>query len=98
VEQPLLDLLGPDGLTPLPLLARKAGGAARGMFISLPGVVTERLPPAGAAFAQRFARTQPGSEIEPSAIYAAQAAGARAWSRRSPDPVTPAAASSRLAW
>jgi ABC-type branched-subunit amino acid transport system substrate-binding protein len=36
--------------------------------------VTERLPPAGAAFARRFARTQPGAVVEPSAVYAAQAA------------------------
>jgi DNA-binding SARP family transcriptional activator/ABC-type branched-subunit amino acid transport system substrate-binding protein/DNA-binding beta-propeller fold protein YncE len=68
------DVLGPDGLTPLSLLARKAGPGARGAFVSLPGVITERLPAAGAAWARRFARTQPGAEVEPSAVYAAQAA------------------------
>ena len=68
------DVLGPDGLTPLTLLSRGAGPAARGVFVSLSGVITERLPPAGAAWATRFARTQPGAEIEPSAVYAAQAA------------------------
>jgi branched-chain amino acid transport system substrate-binding protein len=42
--------------------------------VSLAGAVTERLPPEGTAFARRFARTQAGVEVEPSAIYAAQAA------------------------
>lgn len=69
-----VDLLGPDGLTPLPLLERSAGSAARGVFVSLPGVVTERLPPAGTAFVRRFARARSGDEIEPAAVYAAQAA------------------------
>jgi branched-chain amino acid transport system substrate-binding protein len=69
-----VDLLAPDGLTPLPLLSRSAGSAARGVFVSLPGAVTERLPPAGAEFARRFARTQAGASVEPSAVYAAQAA------------------------
>ena len=71
---PALDLLGPDGLTPLPLLVRSAQDAARGVFVSLPGVVTERLPPAGAAFVERFGRAHSGDEIEPAAVYAAQAA------------------------
>lgn len=69
-----VDLLAPDGLTPLPLLVRSAGAAARGVFVSLPGVVTERLPPAGAAFVRRFGRAQAGAAIEPAAVYAAQAA------------------------
>ena len=67
-------MLAPDGLTPLPLLVRTAGDAARGVFVSLRGVVTERLPSGGAAFVQRFASTQGGAEVEPSAVYAAQAA------------------------
>jgi DNA-binding SARP family transcriptional activator/ABC-type branched-subunit amino acid transport system substrate-binding protein len=69
-----VDLLGPDGLTPLPLLIRRAGAAADGMFVSLGGAVTERLPPGGAAFVRRFSRTQPGARVDPSAVYAAQAA------------------------
>ena len=68
-----VDVMGPDGLTPLPLLQRRAGRAARGVFVSLAGVVTESLPPEGAAFVRRFARTQAGGVIEPSAVYAAQA-------------------------
>ncbi|MEJ7569602.1 MAG: BTAD domain-containing putative transcriptional regulator [Gaiellaceae bacterium] len=68
-----VDLLGPDGLTPLPLLREKAGAAALGTFVSLGGLVPERLPRAGARFARRFARTQAGTPVEPSAVYAAQA-------------------------
>ena len=67
-------MLGPDGLTGVPLLIERAGRAALGTYLSLAGVVTERLPAAGARFVRRFARTQPGTEIEPSAVYAAQAA------------------------
>lgn len=68
-----VDLLAPDGLTPLPLLVERAGPAALGMYVSLAGAVTERLPAAGARFVDRFQRTQPGVEIEPSSVYAAQA-------------------------
>ena len=72
---PAIDILAPDGLTPLPLLTRRAGAAARGVYVTLAGTVTERLPPAGARFVRRFAKTQAGNEIEPSAVYAAEAAG-----------------------
>jgi branched-chain amino acid transport system substrate-binding protein len=68
-----VDLIGPDGLTPLPLLVERAGKAAFGVYVSLAGAVTERLPPAGVRFVQRFGRTQPGADVEPSAVYAAQA-------------------------
>jgi branched-chain amino acid transport system substrate-binding protein len=69
-----VDLMGPDGLTPIPLLVEQAGNAARGTYVSIGGVVTERLPPGGARFVERFGRTQAGAGIEPSSVYAAQAA------------------------
>ena len=68
-----VDLLGPDGLTPLPILVQQAGRAALGMHVSLPGVVTERLPPSGTRFVRDFGRTQAGVEIDPYSVYAAQA-------------------------
>jgi len=68
-----VDVLGPDGLTPLPLLVEQAGDAAFGVHVSLAGVVTERLPPAGARFVKRFGQTQAGAAIEPTTVYAAQA-------------------------
>jgi branched-chain amino acid transport system substrate-binding protein len=68
-----VDLLGPDGLSPFALLVERAGKAALGVHVAVAGVVMERLPPAGARFAESFGRTQPGAEVEPSAVYAAQA-------------------------
>ena len=68
-----VDLLGPDGLTPLPLLVEQAGDAALGVYVSVGGVVTERLPQGGARFVERFGKTQAGAGIEPSSVYAAQA-------------------------
>jgi branched-chain amino acid transport system substrate-binding protein len=69
-----VDVMGPDGLTPLSLLVEQAGEAALGTYVSLAGVVTERLPARGARWVERFRRTQAGAEVEPSAVYAAQAA------------------------
>ena len=68
-----VDLLGPDGLTPVPLLVEQAGDAATGVHISFGGVVPDRLPPGAARFVERFGRTQAGAGIEPTAVYAAQA-------------------------
>jgi ABC-type branched-subunit amino acid transport system substrate-binding protein len=68
-----VDLLAPDGLTPLELLVRQAGSGALGTYVSLGGAITERLPPAGARFVKRFARAHAGVEVEPSSVYAAQA-------------------------
>jgi hypothetical protein len=67
-----VDLLAPT-VGPLPLLVQRAGRAALGTYVSLPGVVTQRLSPAGARFVERFGRTQAGSPVVPSAVYAAQA-------------------------
>ena len=67
------DILAPDGFTPVPLLVETAGAAARDVFVSLGGVVTEGLPATGRRWVERFARTQPGVEVQPAAVYAAQA-------------------------
>ena len=70
---PSVALLAPDGFTPLPLFVEQAGKAAIGVHVSLGGAVTERLPAAGTRFVRRFAPTQSGAAIDPSAVYAAQA-------------------------
>jgi branched-chain amino acid transport system substrate-binding protein len=70
---PSVALLVTDGFTPLPLFVKQARDAAIGAHVSLAGVVVERLPPAGARFVRRFGRTQAGTPVEPSAVYAAQA-------------------------
>jgi branched-chain amino acid transport system substrate-binding protein len=69
-----VELVGPSGLTPIPLLVQKSGGAAIGMYVSFTGVLTDALPRAGARWAKRFGATQRGVEVQPSALYAAQAA------------------------
>jgi DNA-binding SARP family transcriptional activator/ABC-type branched-subunit amino acid transport system substrate-binding protein len=68
-----VDLLGPSGLTGVPQLMEKSRGAALGMYLSVPGVLLESLPPAGASWVRRFRETQGRAAIEPSAVYAAQA-------------------------
>jgi DNA-binding SARP family transcriptional activator/ABC-type branched-subunit amino acid transport system substrate-binding protein len=68
-----VDLLAPDGLTPLPLFVEQAGPAALGTYVAAAGIVTDHLPPAGTRFVARFGQTQPGVAVQPYAVYAAQA-------------------------
>ena len=70
---PEFTLLGNEGFTPVSLLLERAGAAGRGMYVSLSGLTIERLGPEGRRFVRAFAETQPGAEIEPTAVYAAQA-------------------------
>ena len=65
--------MGPSGLTGVPQLVSGSRGAALGMYLSFPGVLLEGLPPAGARWVERFRKTQGGAQIDPSAVYAAQA-------------------------
>ena len=64
------DLLATDLLTPVPQLVKRAGAAARGVYITATGLIPARLPPAGARFVERFARRR----VARTAVYAAQAA------------------------
>lgn len=68
-----VDIMAPDGVAPPALLKAAAGPAARGVFVSTSGVPIEELPPPGAAFAKRFARTLPGETVDSFAVYAAHA-------------------------
>ncbi|HYI75830.1 MAG TPA: ABC transporter substrate-binding protein, partial [Gaiellaceae bacterium] len=67
-----VDLLGPAGLAPVPILMKKSKGAARGMYLSLSGLLPASLPPAAARWSARFETTQPGA-LDPASVYAAQA-------------------------
>ncbi len=67
-------LLGPSGLSPIPLLVQKSGRAAIDMYVSFAGILTEALPPAGARWAKRFGATQRSTQVGPEAVYTAQAA------------------------
>jgi branched-chain amino acid transport system substrate-binding protein len=68
-----VDLLGNEGFTPVSLLVERAGSAARGVYVSLNGLTLERLGPAGRRFVRTFSAAQPGADIQPSAVYTAQA-------------------------
>jgi branched-chain amino acid transport system substrate-binding protein len=72
---PRVRMLASSGFTGIPTLFERAGAkTARGMYISLPGLVTQRLTPKARSFVRDFGATQRGAEVEPSAVYAAQAA------------------------
>ncbi len=64
-------LMAPEFL-PVASFFDEAGQAARGVYISLPGRVSEGLPARGRAFMREFAGTQPAT-VRRAAVYAAQA-------------------------
>jgi branched-chain amino acid transport system substrate-binding protein len=70
---PGIGLIAPAGFTPVPTVVRTSGGAAEGMYVSVAGLPTANLPPAGRAFTKAFAKTT-DAEIDPASVYAAQAA------------------------
>ena len=67
-------VIGCDGLLPAGLLFEHAGADARGTYVSIEGLVNERLPARGKAFLRDFGATQPGARVDVAAVYAAQAA------------------------
>jgi len=71
---PSVPLIGCDGLLPVSVLFQRAGPAARGTYVSIDGLVNERLPAAGREFLRDFGSTQPGAKVDVAAVYAAQAA------------------------
>jgi hypothetical protein len=71
---PSVPVIGCDGLLPVSLLFERAGPAARGTYVSINGLVNERLGLAGRKFVRDFGSTQPGARVDIAAVYAAQAA------------------------
>ena len=67
-------LIAVDGMLPVSRLHAIAGPAARGVYVSLPGLAPERLGPEGRSFVRAFAATQPGAGVHRHAVYAAAAA------------------------
>ena len=63
-------IIGPDGFTPPEDLAKAAGAAAEGMYVSLPGLPRGKLPPLGNSINKRFGGFRLGSG---GPAYAAQA-------------------------
>ncbi len=81
VVRDLRSVLGPDvallatsGFTPISFLFERAGRAAKGVYVSLVGVVPQQLGASARRFIEEFGAVQQGVEVEPSALYTAQAA------------------------
>jgi ABC-type branched-subunit amino acid transport system substrate-binding protein len=66
-------IIAPTGFTPLPAAVRASGGAAEGMYVSVAGLPTAKLPPVGQSFVKAFGKSI-GAVPDPAAVYAAQAA------------------------
>jgi ABC-type branched-subunit amino acid transport system substrate-binding protein len=66
-------LFAPDGFTTQQTID-EAGAAAQGMFMSVAGVPIDEFQGEGAEFAEAFKPRLGGKEIDPYAIYGAQAA------------------------
>ena len=67
-------LIAPDAFGPVFALYDFSGGTARGMYLSMPGLPAERLPPPGKRVVRELSATQPGAPVSDDAVYAAQAA------------------------
>ena len=67
-------LLAPDGFTPISADVQGAGTAAEGMTVSVAGLPNEQLGTTGKQFVSGFGATQPGGQVDPYSVYAAQAA------------------------
>ena len=68
-------LIADDGFLGVPDLLKATGGAAVGMYISIPGVATEKLRDTGRRFMRDFKATQPRGSV-PSGTYVPEAAQA----------------------
>ena len=70
---PDVQLLGPDGWTPISATVQGAGTAVNGMYITQPGIPSKDLTGEGKVFVDDF-KAKYGKEPDPYANYAAQAA------------------------
>src|SRR5881227_2479364 len=69
-----VQLLAPDGFTPISAVVSGAGKTAEGMYVSVAGEPNEKLGPAGKKFVKDFGATQAGGNVDPYSAYAAQSA------------------------
>jgi DNA-binding SARP family transcriptional activator/ABC-type branched-subunit amino acid transport system substrate-binding protein/DNA-binding beta-propeller fold protein YncE len=70
---PEFPLLATDGALPVSVLFARAGDAARGVRVAVPGIAIERLGVSGQRFANQFAATHGGRPPDFTALYAAAA-------------------------
>jgi branched-chain amino acid transport system substrate-binding protein len=71
---PKLAILAPDGFTPVSADVQQSGGKAEGMYVSVAGLPNDQLPAAGMKFVKDFSAANGGTQPDPYAVYAAQAA------------------------
>jgi branched-chain amino acid transport system substrate-binding protein len=71
---PRVRVLLVDGFTPTNILARRAGSAAEGAYVTIPGGTLDALTPSGRRFARRLGMINSGAAADLGAFYAAQAA------------------------
>ncbi len=69
-----VQLLAPDGFTPISAVVSGAGTASEGMYVSVAGEPNEKLGAKGKAFVKDFGATQSGGSVDPYSAYAAQSA------------------------
>jgi branched-chain amino acid transport system substrate-binding protein len=67
-----VQLLAPDGFTPISAVVSGAGQASEGLYVSVAGQPNENLGPKGKAFVKDFGATQAGGNVDPYSAYAAQ--------------------------
>ena len=73
VLDPEVQIIGSAGLTPVGLLFENTGPAARGVLITIPGLLADELADGGQRFVRAFGPTQPGGRVSMFAVYAAAA-------------------------
>jgi branched-chain amino acid transport system substrate-binding protein len=73
-SMPDVQLLGPDGWTPISATIEGAGGAANDMYISQPGIPVDQLKGAGKEFVDSFKQESGKTTVDPYTAYAAEAA------------------------
>jgi len=75
---PKVQILAPDGFTPISADVQQSGGKAEGMTVSVAGLPVEKLPAAGTKFGTDFCASTgancTGGQPDPYSIYAAAAA------------------------
>ena len=69
-----VQILSPDGFTPVESVVKDAGDAAENVYVSVAGPPVDQLTGAGKTFVEEFGATLGGKPVEPYAAYAAQAA------------------------
>src|SRR3954463_442137 len=69
-----VQILAPDGFTPVSAVVQGSGKDANGMTVSVAGLPNEKLPVGGKKFVSSFRKANKGKAPDPYSVYAAQAA------------------------